>query len=250
MKFADLGILIRKNVKTHSPVILSVAAGIGTVATAYLTAKASFKAAEVIRVREEEDGYSTEKRTRFKHRTKLVWKFYIPPAISTIGTIVCIAGSNRIGTKKIVAAQSALAVAQKALYDYRDKVVEEFGSHTDRKIKDKIAEESVHNDPPCNQDAFVIGSGTVLCCELFTMRYFQCDMETLRRAQNDINAKLNKHDYATLDDFYYAIHLSGTSYSGQVGWKSDKLMELRFSTALTDDGRPCLTFEYNYTITF
>ena len=250
MKFADLGILIRKNVKEHSPVILSIAAGVGTIATAYLTARASFKAAEVIRKYENENALWANKKEQLKGRTKLVWKLYIPPAVSTVGTIVCIAESSRIGFKKTLAAQSALAFSQQAFSNYRDKVVEEFGPHNDRKIRDKIAEEHVHNDPPCSQDAVLIGSGSVLCCELYTGRYFNSDMETLRRAANNINARLNKHDYATLDDFYYEISLARTSYSGQAGWKSDKLMELVFSTVLTDDGRPCLAFEYNYTTTF
>lgn len=249
MNFNDLGRLVRKGLKAHSPLILSIAAGVGTVATAYLAGRASFKAAEVIREHEENVTYS-DKKEKLKERTKLVWKLYIPPAIATIGTIGCIAGSNRIGTQKVLAAQSALAVSQQALTNYRDKVVEEFGAHKDRAIRDKIAEERLHDDPPCSQDAVLIGSGTVLCCELFTMRYFNSDMETLRKAQNDINAKLNKHDYATLDDFYYAIHVAGTSYSGQVGWKSDRLMELVFTTVLTDDNRPCLAFDYNYTISF
>lgn len=249
MNPTDLGRLVRRNLKAHSPVILSITAGVGTIATAYLTGRASFKAAKIIRKYEKKVTYA-DNRERLKERTKLVWKLYIPPALTTVGTIACIAGSNRVGNSKTLAAQSALAVSQQMFADYRDKVVEEIGSHKDRAIRDKIAEERVHNDPPCSQDAILMGSGNVLCCELYTMRYFNSDMETLRRAQNDINSKLNKHDYATLDDFYYAIHISGTSHSGQIGWKSDKLMELMFSTVLTDDNRPCLAFEYNYTIAF
>jgi hypothetical protein len=74
-------------------------------------------------------------------------------------------------------------------------------------------------------------------------------MEKLRRANNELNSKLLKHDYATLDDFYYMLGLSPTTTSGNIGWQSDKLMDLIFSTTLSDDGRPCITFEYNYTKT-
>ena len=48
MKLARINSVIRSNVKGHSSLILSVGAGIGTIATAYLVAKASFKAAERI----------------------------------------------------------------------------------------------------------------------------------------------------------------------------------------------------------
>lgn len=75
------------------------------------------------------------------------------------------------------------------------------------------------------------------------------DMETLRRAQNTLNDRLLKHDYATLDDFYHLVGLSNTSSSSEIGWKSNRLMELDFTTTLSSDGRPCLAFDYNYTTT-
>jgi len=90
------------------------------------------------------------------------------------------------------------------------------------------------------------GPGNVLCCELHTGRYFISDMESLRRAQNDINAKILKHDYATLDDLYYILGLKTTSTSGNLGWTSGRQLEMSYSTMLTEDNRPCITFEYNY----
>ena len=141
------------------------------------------------------------------------------------------------------------AVTERAYSEYRDKVVEELGPRKDQSIRDKVVADQIANNPSPSQDVLVTGPGNVLCCELFTMRYFASDMEKLRRAQNDMNAKLLKHDYATFDDFYYIIGLRPTTTSGNLGWTSDKLMELIFSTALSDDGRPCITFEYNYTKT-
>ena len=72
-------------------------------------------------------------------------------------------------------------------------------------------------------------------------------MESLKKARNDINSRVMNHDYATLDDFYYIVGLAPSSIGGQLGWKSPKLMELEFSTVLSEDGRPCLAFDYNYT---
>jgi hypothetical protein len=71
-------------------------------------------------------------------------------------------------------------------------------------------------------------------------------METIRKAVNTINAKMLREDEATLSDFYYLIGLPYTSYSSGTGWRSDKLLELYYSTALNDGGIPCITFEYNY----
>jgi|SRR5580765_2419927 Family of unknown function (DUF6353) len=230
---------LRPVIKAHSPIILSVLAGLGTLATVYLTGKASFEAAEILRKNKEASS--------LKERTRLVWKCYIPTAISATSTIICIAGSNRLGARKTLAAQTAFAITERAYSEYRDRVIEEYGARKDQSIRDSIAEEQIKKNPPPAPDILISGPGNVLCCELFTGRYWTSDMETLRKAQNELNARLLKHDYATLDDFYYIINLGPTTYSGEMGWKSDKLMELEFSTLLTEDGRPCLAFSYNYT---
>ncbi|MET0786530.1 MAG: DUF6353 family protein [Paenisporosarcina sp.] len=248
-KLSQIGGSVLRSIKANSPIILSVAAGIGTITTAFLVGKASYEAANVIREHEEHNAPAINPKQRLKDRTTLVWKLYIPSAVSTVSTVVCIVGANRVETKKTVAAHAALAFTERAYSEYRDKVVEEFGPRKDQAIRDKVVADQIINKPSPSQDVLVTGPGNVLCCEMFTMRYFACDMETLRRAQNDLNAKLLKHDYATFDDFYYMIGLQQTSTSGQLGWTSDKLMELEFSTTLSDDGRPCITFTYNYTKT-
>jgi len=240
---------VLRNIKANSPVILSVAAGVGTIATALLVGKASFEAANAIRDHEEQNAPAINPKERLKDRTKLVWKFYIPPAISTVSTIMCVAGANRVGAQKTFAANAALSVIERAYSDYREKTVEELGPRKDQSIRDKVVADQIAKTPSPSQDILVTGPGNILCCEMFTMRYFASDMEKLRKAQNELNSKLLKHDYATFDDFYYIIGLQPTTTSGNLGWTSDKLMELEFSTALSDDGRPCITFTYNYTKT-
>jgi hypothetical protein len=234
-------------IKANSSSILSSAASVGTLGTAYLAAKASFKAANVIRDHEEQHAPSAFPRQRTWDRTKLVWKLYVPSAISAASTVGCIAGAHRVGVKKAVAAQAALAVTERAYSQYRDKVVEELGTRKDQAIRDKVVTEQVEAKPPPSPDVLVAGTGEVLCCELFTMRYFTCDVEKLRQAVNTLNAALLVEDQQTFDDFYYLVGLRPTKVSSQLGWRSDRLLELIFSTTLTDDGRrPCITFEYNY----
>jgi hypothetical protein len=183
-----------------------------------------------------------DRKERLKEDGKLIWKLYIPAGVSAVTTIACIVGANRIDAKKTLAAQTAFALTQRLYSDYRDKVVEEIGEHKDRSIRDKLAEDRVKKNPPPSQDILITGPGN----ELYTGRYFTSDMEKLQKSKNELNARLLAHDYATLDDWYYLVGLRGTTYSGELGWKSSKLMELTFSTVLTDDGRPCLAFEYNY----
>lgn len=241
---AEFGALIRQNIKEHSPAILSVMAGVGTLTTAYLTGRASFEASHIIEDYEAEHGHSSDSKQRIWDRTKIVWQLYIPAGIAAATTITCIVGANRLEARRVLAAQAAFAISERAYSEYRDKVTEEYGESKARSIRDKVAEDRVKGNPP---PEVILVAGNVLCCELFTGRYFQSDMETLKKARNELNARILAHDYATLDDWYYMIKLPYTSYSSEIGWKSGRLMELEFTSVLTEDGRPCLAFDYNYT---
>lgn len=225
-------------VKANGSVILSAFAGGGVIGTAYLASKATFKMARD----EDADPYASK-----QDKVKKYWKLYIPAGISGATTLVCIVCANRVDTRKLIAAQSALTVTQKVYSDYREHVVEELGEVKEQKLRDKIAEKQVKENPPTASDKLLlVGPGNVLCCELHTGRYFGADMNLLKKFENEINAKILKHDYATLDDLYHMLGLSYTTESGHLGWTNEKLLELEFSTAMTDDGRPCLTFRYNY----
>ena len=226
---------LRRTFKENSSVILSVAASAGVVGTAYLSAQAGRRTEQRISA---EDPHGMDD---FRTNAWRVWRLYIPAATAGAVTVICIAGVKHVDGRKTLAAQTALAVTQRAYSEYRDKVVEEFGERKDAAILAKVAEDRVAAKPP----TIVAGSGKVLCCELFTGRYFESDMQTLHRAVNELNSKMLKSDIATLEDFYYLIGLEFTKGSAHMGWDSSKLLELEFSTTLHDD-KPVLAFDYNY----
>lgn len=244
-RLGALSRLIRSNSKAHSPIIYTALAAGGTLVTAYLSARASFKAARAIDAYEAE-GHNEDPTTRFLERTKLVWKFYIPTGISAVSTIGFGIASNRIGAQKIIAAQSALALSNQTYTDYRNRVITELGDNKDQAIRAAIAQQQVINHPSPSQELLITGPGNVLCYEQWTGRYFACDMETLRKSVNDVNQKLLAHDYATLTDFYYMIGLAPTSQSSQLGWRTPKQLKMEYSAVFSDDNRPCIAFEYNY----
>jgi hypothetical protein len=231
--------------KKNSPTILTAMGITGTVTTAYLVGKASFVASDIIRHNESEWGTVEDKKARLKERTRTVWKLYVPAAISGVTTIACIFGATKISARKTAAAAAAYSLSEKAFSEYKDKVVEKIGQNKERAIRDEIAQDTVTAKPPTN-GVLVIGSGDILCLELYTGRYFNSNVETIRKSQNNINAVLNSRDEATLQDFYYMLGLPPTSDASHMGWNSDKLLDLQFSSVLAPDNRPCLAFSYNY----
>jgi hypothetical protein len=240
LKFNVMGFVNQTNklIRANSSTILSVVAIAGTVGTAVLAAKASFEAAKDIQ--EADPPPET-----FKEKAELVWTRYIPATATGVATIASVIGSDRISNKRTAAAVTAYTVAEQAFANYREKVIDQVGARKEQNVRDQIAQDIVVNNPP--GQTVIVGNGTVLCCELLTRRYFMSSMEELLRSQNEINAHVVNNLYSTLSDFYYMIGLGQTSHSSEIGWDSDKLMDLEFSTVLSEDGRPCLAFAYNYT---
>lgn len=147
-------------------------------------------------------------------------------------TICCIIGSSKASGKRTAAAVTAYSLTERAFSEYKDKVVEQMGVGKEQKIRDDMAQEKVANNPPSSKDVVILGPGYVLCCELFTGRYFRSNMETLKQAEVAIRRKITQDAYVALDEFYELIGLPYTSNSSYIGWDSDKLMELKFTTTL------------------
>ena len=229
---------IARMIKRNSTTILSSSAILGVGTTAYLTGRTTVS---IMSQYDDSEWHDVPK----KKVIQKFWKFYIPAVASGVVTSACIVGVAKVGNKRAMAAQAAFVLTERAYSEYRDKVIEEFGEKKDEKIRAAIAEDRVRKNPP-SQEVVIVPAGSVLCCELYTGRYFQSDMETLRKAQNDLNSRLINQDSASLEEFYYMIGLQPTSFSSDVGWNSDKMMALEFSSVLTEDGRPCLAFTYSH----
>jgi len=236
---------VRKAVTNNSSVILSSVAIAGVVTTAYLAGKATISASQDVQLHEEENGTPEDLKDRWKARAKVSWRHYIPTAASGVVTVGCIVGSTHISARRGAAAQAAFVLSERAYHEYRSAVIDEIGERKDKAIRDEIAEKKVKENPA--PTSIIHGPGNILCCELYTGRYFTADTESLRRAVNAINSICLKHDNATLSDWYDLLGLSHTQHSDEIGWNSDRLMEIDMTFIGTEDGRPCLAFEYNYT---
>lgn len=243
MHIAALARKASKVVIDHSPAILTAFGISGTLTTAYLSAKAAYASRPLLdEGARKADLYGEP--FEIREQVVLVWKTYIPAIATATLTVTCIIAATKVGQRRTAAITAAYSITEKAFDEYREKVTEKLGEKKEKALRDEIHQDRVNNNPPSRE--IVVATGQVVCLETYSGRYFTSDMETLRRSQNDINAKLHREDVASLSDFYYMIGLAPTSHSTVVGWTSDKQMELRTGLALTDDNRPCITFEYNY----
>ena len=223
----------------NSPALLTGVGVVGVVTTAVLTGRASIKANDILRERNDRYEIPATPQDKFV----LVWKEFIPPVLSGVTTIICIIGANRIGNSRAAAIAVAMASSEKLFDEYREKVVEKLGERKEAEARAELAQERITR---AGDSTLVIEAGTdVLCFEEFTGRYFVSNVEKIRKAVNDVNHQILHENYASLTDFYKAVGLEPTKYSDEVGWKDSRMIDVRFNSAISPEGRPCLAIDYS-----
>lgn len=228
----------------NSTAILTAAGVAGTVATAVLTGRASFKAAEIIETTYELDENGKRIFQTRSDKVKLVWPQFIPPVAMGATTIASIIFANRISTKRAAALAAAYGISDKAFQEYKEKVVQYIGEKKETTMRDEIAQDKVNSNPPDTRSIIIAGTGDVLFYDGPTGRYFTSNMETIKQAENKVNHELVHHMYASLSLFYDAIGLPPTSYSDDVGWNNENLLEMEYSTTISEDNRPCIVIDF------
>lgn len=236
MSLSKLFTNVERFLGNNSPTILTAIGVTGTITTAFLTGKATTQAVRIL------DEIPLKERTQ-KEDVKAVWTLYIPPVATGIVTVTSIILANRIGMRRAAAIAAAYSLSERAFVEYREQVIERLGDRRERTMRDEIAQERVNKHPVT--EVLMTGGGTVLCFDTMSGRYFESDMERLRKAQNDINYEILNNTYATLHDFYSAIGLPPTRYSSEVGWSSSQLLEIHFATCLSENNRPCISIDYS-----
>ena len=234
----------------YSPQILTGIGVAGMITTVVLAVKATPKALELIEDKKEEldAGKLTVVDT-----VKTAWKPYVPAVVTGVLSTVCIIGGNAVGTKRTAALAAAYKISETALHEYKDAVVETIGEEKSKEVKEKVAQNKVDKNPVVEKQIIVTNKGTFLCYDSLSGRYFQSDIETIRKAQNDINDYLFSEDYASLNMFYDFLGLEHTRLGAELGWKIDSgTLQIEFDSTLASDksqgiapGTPCLVLDYN-----
>lgn len=230
-------------VETNDTALLTGVGITGTVTTAYLTGRASFKAATFLQVQdaillENEERYMTN-----REKLELVWVSYIPAIGVGAATVSAIFFANRIDSKRAAALTAAYGISERAFTEYKEKVVEKFGETKEAQVRAEVAQDRVDRDP-ITQSTVIIGNGEVLCRENWGGRYFKSSVQAIEKARNDLNHQLFNHSSASLSEFFDMIGLPPTGGSDEVGWNINNTLEIAISTALATDDTPCLVLDF------
>jgi len=237
MSIADLAKSASKFAGDNAPVILTAVGVAGTVATAVLSVRATIKATrkvdEAIRIASFKEGESFTKWDTFK----LVWLNYVPPVAVGGLTIGAIIFSNRISTKRLGAVAAAATIAERAHSEYKDKVKEMLGNKKAEEVQDEVAKDNIARAGMGGRNEIIIaGDQESIFFDGLSNRFFKSDMETVRKAQNDLNSEINNSTYVNVSDLYDKLGLSHTDISDSLGWNNMEMIDLHFNPVIPEKG--------------
>jgi hypothetical protein len=245
MNIVTIAKRLGKVASDNSPAILTAIGVAGTVMTALSTAKASFKAGEIIH--DEQLRRDSEARTNddllpldFREIFDLTWKLYVPAVGTGIMTIACIVAANRIGTRRTAALASAYAVSQETFKEYKSKVIEHLGKDKEQKVRDEITRDRVEKNPPPQ----IINAGkTCQVHDEYTGRWFTSSMDALKQAEIDINFQIINEGHATLSDFWRLLGVTHAAICDEIGWNTERKLELDIGSTI-EDSIPIFTLDF------
>lgn len=233
----------RQFVSKRSPEILTGIGIAGMISTAVLAVKATPKAMELIEEKKREEWLDKLSPVEI---VKVAWKPYIPAIVTCVTSTACLIGASSVSAKRNAALATAYKLSETALTEYREKVIETIGEKKELTIRDKVAEERVKKNPVSKNEVIITGNGKTLCFDPISGRYFMCSIETIKRAENTLNKQM-LHDisgYVSLNEFYDEIGLDHTSVGDDLGWNTDQIIDIDFSSQLNDNGEPSVVLDY------
>ncbi|MCC8151383.1 MAG: DUF6353 family protein [Lachnospiraceae bacterium] len=232
---------IKSGARKHSPEILT-AIGIGGMTWAViLSVKATPKALQLI----EEAKDEPEDKLGVAETVKVAWKPYIPAAITGVGGAVCIIGASKVHHRRNAALATAYTLSESALREYKEKAVETIGEKKEKAVKDAIAKDKIEKNPVSNNTVILTNKGDTLCYDAVFGRYFKSDIDKIKKSVNELNRRLLVENYISVNEFYYELGVPSVKTGEDLGWNIDTgLIEIDFSSQLTEDGTPSLVLDF------
>lgn len=248
---------VRIGIGEHSPKILMGVGIAGMVTTTVVAVKATPKALKMIEEAENdkmekqlEDGVKPteiiETLTPLE-TVKATWKAYVPAAVIGAVSIACLLGSCSVSGKRTAALATAYKLSEAALSEYKDAVIETIGEKKAEEVLNKKAEKQLAANPVGKNEIIFTGKGTALCYDTLSGRYFQSDMNTIKKAENEMNLCLREENYISLNSFYDMLNLEPTKFGEELGWniETDGYVDIEVSAQIAEDQTPCLVLDFS-----
>lgn len=234
--------------KSHSPAILFGAGVIGVVATVIISSRATLhldevidkhdeKVAEIHLAETEKKNYTSRmaKADLLTVKTHLVLdlaKLYGPAVVLGALSIGALGGSHYILSRRNAGLMAAFAAADRALKEYRARVIADVGAEKDREYMFGATEREIHMGETKKGEQKIariktFGDGGSPYSRIFARGNpnFQFTPEYnvffLRLTQNHLNDQLRARGHVFLNDVYRELGFQDTEEGAVTGWLRD-----------------------------
>lgn len=239
----------------NASTLLTAGGVVGVIGTAVLAGRAGFKTSEILT--QARENLLLDELNEFEpgeepvvpfieipkwDKVRLVGIQFVPPVLTGTATIAAIIMSNRMSAQKAAALVAAYGLAERNFSEYKNKIEEKITGPKQKAIDEELAQEAVNSTP--GSDRVIIVEGEVLCFDKPTGRYFNSTMETIRQAVNTTNAEIFNHGFTTVNFFYEELGLDPTTWSGEVGFNVENLLDLTYNTIMAPGNRPCIAIDF------
>lgn len=245
MNLSKLSKDIKNKISDHSPEILIGLGITGMLSSTIMAVKATPKVYGLLESEKEIRLLEGEPEMTKADIVKLVWKPYLPAAITFGVSAACLIGANSVNAKRNAVLTTAYHISERALAEYRDKVIEVVGEEKEHEIRDSISRDRIKKNPVATQEVIITGKGDNLCYDVISGRYFKSDIDKIQKVENILNKRMMNDIYCSLNEFYMELGLTCTDVGDDLGWNIDNgLIDLYFSSQLSEDGQPCLVINF------
>lgn len=233
--------LAGKTAKKAVPILLTIASSVGVAATAFLFARAGMKAERKIqhevRTNEEyENRYPT-----YAETAEMTWMEYVIPGSVAIATVVCVVSTNVLNLQSQATLIGAYALGERTWAKYRNQVTEMIGVDNESIIR----AETVRNVASERKVPDVIhGGGDTVYLDIFSGQMFRSDEATIRKAQENANARAEEEGFVTLNYFYDQIGARTTQLGEYAGWSDGFDLDIVLTPVTFENGTEGYGLDY------
>lgn len=234
--------------RKHAPVILFAAGVVGFGATIVLASKATLQLSDVLEHHENEVAnahdlhelsrldkadYSTKQYKRDLVTIKTVFvkdvaRLYAPAIGVGVLSVGALTGSHVILNRRYTSVVAAYATLDRSFKEYRGRVVESYGSETDKKFVNGTTTREIASDDGQYVQTVEEANGRSPYAKLFAKETTyewnpgpDYNLYFLRAQQQIANDNLNSRGYVFLNDVYKSLGLDPIPAGQAVGWFKD-----------------------------
>lgn len=231
---------IKSVVTANSPTLLVATTVVGIVATGILSAKAGWKAHEIVATFEDNES----REATLPEKVSLTWLTFAAPAITGASAVTAVVGLHTIHNKRHATMAGLYAITSNKLEDYQAKAEELLGVKKTQQLNNSHAQVQMDSREDASREVIITHNGGELCYDDFSGRYFQGSMAKIEQATNDLNRVLLDKGDSSLNDFYDYVGLPAIEIGNDFGW-SGKSVNVRFGAVTTPEGKPALSFWFH-----